>query len=113
MVNYNMCDDFINRLNQDLTRRIASTSFFIITFNIINIMPYDVGLYNRLAVFHEFHVLDKASRDKVMRGSTSGVKKIPSITSQKTVMQPLGIFVCTDCPDEPHLLPVLMKVKKF
>jgi len=34
----------------------------------------DVGLYNRLIVFHDFHVLNKASKDKVMTGSTSDVK---------------------------------------
>jgi len=31
-------------------------------------------LYNSLTVFHEFHVLDKASEDKVMTESTSDVK---------------------------------------
>jgi len=30
-------------------------------------------LYNRLTVFHEFHVLDKATKDKIMTESTSGV----------------------------------------
>jgi len=37
--------------------------------------PSDAGLYNRVTVFHEIHVLDKASRDKVASGSrpTSGV----------------------------------------
>jgi len=34
----------------------------------------DYVYYNRLAVFHEFHMLDKASEDKVMTGNTSGVK---------------------------------------
>jgi len=37
-------------------------------------MSIDVGLYNSLALFHEFHVLDKAIKDKVMKGSISGVK---------------------------------------
>jgi len=35
--------------------------------------PSDAGLYNRVTVFHEIHVLDKASKDKVASGSTSGV----------------------------------------
>jgi len=38
-------------------------------------MPSDVRLYNRLNVFHEFHVLDKMSKDKVMRG-TKNVKML-------------------------------------
>jgi len=33
-----------------------------------------VGLCDRLIIFHEFHVLDKVSKDKVMTGSTSSVK---------------------------------------
>jgi len=36
-------------------------------------------IYNRLTVFHKFHVLCKASKDKVMTGSISGVKKAVSI----------------------------------
>jgi len=31
-------------------------------------MSSDVGPYNRLTVFHEFHVFDKVSKDKVMTG---------------------------------------------
>jgi len=61
-------------------------------------------------VFHESHVLNKASKDKVMTGCTSGIQKFDSITSQKSVMQALSII---DCPVEPHLLPVLVKVKKI
>jgi len=37
-------------------------------------------------------------------------KYIASITTQKAVMQALSII---DCPAEPHLLPVLVKVKKI
>jgi len=47
-------------------------------------MPSDAGLYNRVTVFHEIHVLDKASRDKVASGSTSGVNFFASIISQKS-----------------------------
>jgi len=36
-------------------------------------MLSDVRLYNRLTVFHEFHMIEKASKDK-KTGSTSGVK---------------------------------------
>jgi len=70
----------------------------------------DVALYNRLAVFHEFHVLEKASKDKVTTGSTSGVNVFSSITRQKSVVQALSI---TDCPAEPYLLPVLVKAKNL
>jgi len=37
-------------------------------------MPSAVGLYNRLIMFHELHMLDKSRKDKVMRGSKSDVK---------------------------------------
>jgi len=57
-------------------------------------------------MLHEFHVLDK-----VMTGSTSDVKiLLQLITSQMVVMQALTI---TDCFAEPHLLPVLLKIKKM
>jgi len=49
------------------------------------------GLYNRLTLFHEFHVLDKASKDKVMTGSTSGCNISASLTSQKAVIQALNV----------------------
>jgi len=44
-------------------------SFILLLYTLLS----DVGLYNRLTMRHEFHVLDKASKDKVMAGSTSGV----------------------------------------
>ena len=47
--------------------------YIIITDIILLDWPSDAGLYNRVTVFHEIHVLDKASRDKVASGSTSGV----------------------------------------
>jgi len=72
-------------------------------------MHNDVGLYNRLTVFHEFHVLYKTSNDSVMAGSTSGVQISASVTSQKAVMQAFSII---NCPAEPHFLPVLVKIKK-
>jgi len=55
---------------------------------------------------HEFHVLDKASKDKVMTGITSGITFYNY--QSKAVMQALIII---DYPVEPHLF--LMKVKKI
>jgi len=49
-------------------------------------MPNDVGLHNRLVMFHKFSFFDKASKDEVMAGSTSGVKFFASVTSQKAVI---------------------------
>jgi len=46
---------------------------FVVWIDMLLYTPVDVGLYNRLTVFHEFHVFDKASKDKVMTGSTSDV----------------------------------------
>jgi len=61
-------------------------------------------------MLHEFHMLNKASKDKFMTGSTSDVKKFALITSQKAEMQALSII---NCAVEPHLLPILVKVKKI
>jgi len=49
----------------------------------IYIRSNDVRLYNRLTVFHEFHVLDKASKDKVMTESTSGVKFLLQLLAKR------------------------------
>jgi len=46
-------------------------------------MPSDVGFYNRLTVFHEFHVLDKASKDKIVIGSTAGVKFVLQLPAKR------------------------------
>jgi len=65
-------------------------------------------------VFHEFYVLDKVSNGNVSYDRKYiRCKKIASITSQKAAMQALSIFDCTDCSAEPHLLSVLVKVKKI
>jgi len=53
-------------------------------------------------------VLDEASKDEVMTGSTSGVN-FDSIKCQKAVMQALSII---DRSAEPRL-PVLVKVKNI
>jgi len=68
--------------------------------------PSDVGLYNRLTVFHEFHVLDKASKDKVMTVNTFDVNTLLQLPAMR---QALSI----DCPAELHLVTVLVKVKKI
>jgi len=43
----------------------------------------DVWLYNRLTLYHEFHMLDKASKDKVKKGSTSGVKMLLQLLTKR------------------------------
>jgi len=45
------------------------------------IMSSDERLYNRLSVFYEFYVLDKASKDKIT-GSTSGVKLLLQVSAK-------------------------------
>jgi len=55
-------------------------------------------------------VFDKASKDKVMTGNTSGVQIFASMTNRKAIMQVLSII---DCPAEPHLFPILVKVNKI
>jgi len=77
---------------------------------LVFLMPSDVALYNRLDVFHEFHMLNKASKYKVITRNTFGVNFFCFITSQNSVIQALSII---NCPAEPHLLPVLAKVKKM
>jgi len=71
--------------------------------HLICFVASDVGLYNRPTVPHKFNVLDKASKDKIMTGSTSGVT-FSSIISQKAMGQAPSI----DCPAEQHLFPVLV-----
>jgi len=61
-------------------------------------------------MIHVFSMLNKAIKDKVHPKSTSNVIFFTSIISQKAVMQVLCII---DCPAEPHLLLVLMNVKKI
>jgi len=73
-------------------------------------VPSDVRPYNTLAMFHEFHRLDKASKDKIRDRMCIQCKKFASTTSQKAVMETLRII---DCPAESHLLPILVKVKKI
>jgi len=58
-------------------------------------------------MFHEFHVIDKASKDKVKTGSTSCVKNLLLLPAKKIVMQALSVV---DCPVELQLLLVLVKV---
>jgi len=70
-----------------------------------------VGLYNRLSVFHDFHVIDKASKDKAVTGSTSDVKFDFNY-------QPKGSDVDTQyywstSPFRRCILLVLVKVKKI
>jgi len=48
-------------------------SFHSAIMNMWKYLPSDAWLYNRHTVFHEFHVIDKASKDKVTTGSTYGV----------------------------------------
>jgi len=44
------------------------------TLSLASDLASDVVLYNELAVFNEFHVLDKVNKDEVMTGSASCVK---------------------------------------
>jgi len=46
------------------------------------IMPSDARLYNRRTVVHKFDLIDKASKDKVMTGSTSGINILLQLTSK-------------------------------
>jgi len=45
-----------------------------------------------------------------MTGNTSGVQIFASMTNRKAIMQVLSII---DCPAEPHLFPILVKVNKI
>jgi len=48
---------------------------------------------NRLTVFHEFHVLDKTSNDKVMTESTSGVKSLLQVSAERQWCRHSGLII--------------------
>jgi len=60
-------------------------------------------------VFHEFHVLDRRANVGLWR-EVHLVEFLLQFNSQKAAMQELSVV---DCPVEPHLLHVLVKVKKI
>jgi len=73
------------------------------------LLLYPVLLYNRITVIHELHVLDKASKDKVIAGSIFNVKFLLQLPAKRQT-QALSFI---DYPAEPYLLTVLVKVKKI
>jgi len=72
------------------------------------VKPGDIGLYNRLTISQELHVLKQTSNEKVSTGRTSGVKFLCQLLVRMAVMQALDIV---DSLVEPHLIPFLVKVK--